>query len=66
MPNFEPKPKGMTYAEWLRSKNVGICMKTNINEDSKLPQEYMNTFKKNEIFEHNKKIQGKVLAPEDI
>lgn len=24
MSNFEPKPKGMSYAEWMRSKDVGI------------------------------------------
>ena len=24
MPNFEAKPDGMSYAEWMRSKSVGI------------------------------------------
>ena len=24
MPNFEPKPEGMSYAEWMRSKGIGI------------------------------------------
>lgn len=66
MANFDPKPEGMSYAEWLRSKNVGIRVKENINQDSKLPQEYMNTYKKNEIFELNKKRQGGELIPEDI
>ena len=66
MPNFDTKPDDMSYAEWLRSKNVGIRIKENINEDSHLPQEYMNTYKTNEIFEENKKRQGKSLEPEDI
>lgn len=24
MPNFEPKPEGMSYAEWMRFKDIGI------------------------------------------
>jgi len=27
MPNFDTKPEGMSYAEWLRSKDIGIRVK---------------------------------------
>lgn len=66
MANFDPKPDNMSYAEWLKSKNIGIRVKENINEDSKLPQSYMDTYKPSEIFEQNKKRQGKVINPEDV
>ncbi len=33
MPNFEPKPEGMTYAEWLRSKNFGIRIITPVRRE---------------------------------
>ncbi|MDD4985860.1 MAG: hypothetical protein PHQ43_08730 [Dehalococcoidales bacterium] len=37
MPNFDPKPEGMPYGEWLRQKSVGIRVKEHIHTDSGLP-----------------------------
>lgn len=31
--NFEPKPEGMSYADWLRSKSVGICIITPVRRE---------------------------------
>lgn len=33
MPNFETKPEGLTYAEWLRSKSIGIRVLTPIRRE---------------------------------
>jgi len=68
MPNFEKKPEGMSYAEWLRQKNIAISVKTNIHKDSGLPQEVISglTGKTNELFDKNKSRQGKVIEPEDM
>lgn len=37
MANFDPKPEGMPYGEWLRQKAVGIRVKEHIHTDSGLP-----------------------------
>ncbi len=66
MPNMEAKPEGMSYAEWLRSKNVGIHIKMNIHADSGLPQEYISHAKPPELFERNLTRQGKKIDPEDM
>lgn len=68
MPNFDKKPEGMSYAQWLREKNIGIRVKTAIHIDSGLPQEVVSglTSKPNEIFERNLERQGKQILPEDM
>jgi len=69
MSNFEPKPEGMSYAEWLRQKNISIKVEGHpIHKDSGMPQEYISKQKNrtNEIFELNLARQGKKLDPEDI
>ena len=33
MPNFETKPEGMSYAEWMRSKGVGIRVITPVRRE---------------------------------
>jgi hypothetical protein len=67
MPNFDKKPEGMSYAQWLREKNVGIKVNPfTIHTDSGLPKEYIDYVKTPQAFEMAKKRQGKVLEPEDI
>jgi len=62
----EPKPDNMPYAEWLKSKNIGVIVKTTCNEAG-IPVEFLNKNKPTpELFERNRDRQGKVLDPEDI
>ncbi len=66
MPNFDKKPEGMSYAQWLREKNLGIHIKMAIHTDSGLPQEYISHAKTPEVFERNLARQGKIIEPEDM
>lgn len=66
MPNFESKPEGMSYAQWLREKNVAIKVKMAMHTDSGLPQEYISHAKTPEIFERNVERQGREIDPEDM
>jgi len=66
MPNFDEKPENMSYAQWLREKNIGIRVKMGIHTDSGLPSEYIDKTKGNELFLLNKSAQGGEILPEDM
>jgi len=68
MGNVDSKPEDMSYAEWMRSKNIGIHVKPLTHTDSGLPQEVISAGlnKTQEIFDLNKSRQGKALDPDDI
>ena len=63
---FDTQPAGMSYADWMKSKNVGLVVKGTCNEAG-IPTEFLSKHKPvPELFKLNKERQGKVLAPEDI
>lgn len=67
MGNFEPKPDGMPYDQWLREKGVGVVVKENIHPGSGLPT-YMMPRKDCEQFEHavSQMPHGRPIEPEDM
>lgn len=66
MSNFDKKPEGMSYGDWLREKNIDFRMKMAIHTDTGIPMEFR-VRKVPEIYERALDRQGgKKLDPEDI
>jgi hypothetical protein len=68
LPNFDKKPDGMPYDQWLREKGVSVRVTEPIDKYTKAPMSIHNYLKNkpNEIYERALARQGKPLAPEDI
>jgi len=68
MPNFDKKPDGMPYAQWLREKGVSFKITEAVHTDTGAPMSVHNYLKNkpNEAFDMALARQGKALDPEDI
>lgn len=67
MSNFDKKPDGISYAQWLREKNLGIKVTEPIHPTG-APLSAYNYLKNkpNELYDRSLARQGKALDPEDI
>ena len=68
MPNFDKKPDGMPYAQWLKGKGVSFKITEAMHTDTNTPMSVHNYLKNkpNEVFDMALAKQGKALDPEDI
>ena len=68
MPNFDKKPDGVSYAQWLKDKGVSFKITEAIHMDTGAPLGIHNYLKNkpNEVFDMALARQGKALDPEDI
>jgi len=68
MSNFDKKPDGMPYDQWLRDKGVSIKVTEAIHTDTGIPMSIHNHLKNKSREEYDRILagQGKALDPEDI
>ena len=68
MPNFDIKPKGISYTQWLREKNLSFRITDAIHVDSGIPLSIHDSLKNkpHELYDMALARQGKPLDPEDI
>jgi len=68
MPNFDKKPDGMPYDQWLREKGISFRITEPIHTDTGAPLSMHNYLKNkpNELYDRALARQGKPLDPEDI
>ena len=68
MSNFDKKPDGIPYDQWLREKGVSIKVTEAMHTDTNTPISVHNYLKNkpNELYDKALARQGKALNPEDI